>query len=58
MVLKDGVIELPELHEKEEGKLFRLLAEEKIPVISFERKEPDLEELFLEAISGKEEKQA
>ena len=58
MALKDGVIELPELHEKEEGKLFRLLAEEKIPVISFERKEPDLEELFLEAISGKEEKQA
>ncbi len=50
MVRSDGFLELPALSEHEEARLFRLLADEKIGLVSYERKEPDLEEVFMEVI--------
>ena len=46
-----GTIEFPELSPEEEGRLLAFLASEHIGVIRFERKEADLEDLFLHAIS-------
>ena len=46
-----GTIEFPELSLEEEGKLLAFLASEHIGVTRFERKEADLENLFLHAIS-------
>ena len=46
-----GTIEFPELSLEEEGKLLAFLASEHIGVTKFERKEADLENLFLHAIS-------
>ena len=43
-------IEFRELQEEEECSLLSFLASERIPVTRFERKEPDLEDLFMEAI--------
>lgn len=43
-------LEFREMPEAEERRLFTYLAEENIPVLRFERKEPDLEDLFMEAV--------
>ena len=48
--VEENRIEFKELQEAEEQKLLAFLASERIPVIRFERKEPDLEDLFMEAI--------
>ncbi len=49
-----GRIDFRELSADEERRLFALLSEEMISVVRFERKEPDLEDLFMKAISGEE----
>ncbi len=49
-----GRIDFQELSADEERRLFALLSEEMISVVRFERKEPDLEDLFMKAISGEE----
>ena len=46
-----GIIEFPELSAEGEGRLLAFLASEHIGVTRFERKEADLEDLFLHAIS-------
>ena len=46
-----GTVEFPELPGEEERKLLAFLASERISVTRFERKEADLEDLFLNAIS-------
>ncbi len=51
-VLKENRIEFRELEPEEESRLLSYLAAERIAVVRFERKEPDLEDLFMEAISG------
>lgn len=47
-----GSIEFPELSAEEESRLLAFLAAEHIAVTRFERKEADLEDLFLQVISG------
>ena len=46
----NNAIEFPELSKEEEARLLSCLASEEISVTRFERKEPDLEDLFLHAI--------
>ena len=46
-----GTIEFPELSSEEEVRLLAFLASERIGVTRFERKEADLEDLFLHAIA-------
>ena len=50
-VKQKGTIEFPELSVEEEGKLLAFLASERISVTRFERREEDLEDLFLHAVS-------
>ncbi|MCR4838643.1 MAG: ABC transporter ATP-binding protein [Eubacterium sp.] len=50
-VRQKGSIEFPELSAEEEGKLLAFLASERISVTRFERREEDLEDLFLHAVS-------
>jgi ABC-2 type transport system ATP-binding protein len=47
---RENRIEFRELKAEEEGRLLSFLASEKLTVTRFERKEPDLEDLFMEAI--------
>ena len=47
---KENRLEFTNLQEEEESRLLSFLAAERIAVIRFERKEPDLEDLFMEAI--------
>ena len=49
-MLKENRIEFRELEPEEESRLLSYLAAERIPVVRFERREPDLEDLFMEAI--------
>ena len=49
-VLKESRIEFRELEPEEESRLLSYLAAERIPVVRFEKREPDLEDLFMEAI--------
>ena len=49
-VQKENRLEFTNLQEEEESRLLSFLATERIAVIRFERKEPDLEDLFMEAI--------
>ena len=46
----EGGLDFKGLREDEEMRLFGFLAEEKISVVKFERKEMDLEDLFMEAL--------
>ena len=50
-VKQKGIIEFPELSVEEEGKLLAFLASERISVTRFERREEDLEDLVLHAVS-------
>ena len=47
----ENTVEFTELKEKEEQRLLSFLASEEIGVNRFERKEPDLEDLFMDMIS-------
>ena len=49
-VKAEAGLEFRELSEKEERKLFAFLASEEISLVRFERREPDLEDLFMEAV--------
>ena len=46
----EGGLDFKGLGGDEEMRLFGFLAEEKISVVKFERKEMDLEDLFMEAL--------